>query len=182
MSDVFLKITGEVERSLALSFADLAGLDSASQVIDVSRLDAKRSGDAVTLAGLLALAGAKPSAQYLTLHSATDDFHASIPLDAVRERGILIYRSAGGAVASARQADLFASSFPILPPATLPKLMNARMLKIRRPYRTPPSQRGHDNRPLEEREHAELHRRQEEIQRQEQAAKHQAAAGELTDK
>ena len=65
------------------------------QILDVSRIDPKRKGDAVTLAGLLARVQPRPAAKYLTLHASTDDFHASIPLDAVRERAILIYRVDG---------------------------------------------------------------------------------------
>src|ERR1700682_5912259 len=95
MADSLLKIDGEVGRAIELSFADLAALAETHQVRDVSRLDPKRSGDAVTLDGLLSLAEAEPSAKYLTLHSSKDDFHASIPLDAVRPRAVLIYRLAG---------------------------------------------------------------------------------------
>ena len=90
-----LSIEGEVERPLVLSFDDLAALPAEVQVLDVRRLDPKDAGDAVKLAGLLTAAGVKPAAAWLTLHSSRDDFHASIPLAAVRERAILLYRLDG---------------------------------------------------------------------------------------
>src|SRR5438105_4450663 len=75
MSEILLKIDGEVERPLSLSFADLEAFDGQHQLADVSRLDPKRSGDAVRLAGLLDRAGVKQAAGYLTLHATADDFH-----------------------------------------------------------------------------------------------------------
>jgi len=160
MSDVLLKITGEVERPLALSFVDLAKLDAALQITDVSRLDPKRAGDAVTLAGLLNLVGVKPSAKWLTLHSATDDFHASIPLDAVRDKAILIYRLHGDSLPakSGGPFRFFIPNFAACHSAEVDECANVKFVD----HIEVSSQRGHDNRPLEDREHAELHRRQEE--------------------
>src|SRR5690349_3640501 len=91
-----LKIDGEVQRPATLSFEDLAALADDAQVPDVSRIDAKRKGGAVRLAGLLALVEPKTSARYLTLHASRDDFHASIPLESVREQAILIYQLGDG--------------------------------------------------------------------------------------
>lgn len=90
-----LKIDGEVDRPQRLSFADLEAVDQSQQIVDVSRLDPKRKGDAVTLAGLLDLAGVRSSATHLGLHGTLDNFHASIPLGPVADRGILIYRLDG---------------------------------------------------------------------------------------
>src|SRR5688500_13884314 len=95
MSDVLLKITGEVESPRELTFADLAAVDSRQQIVDVSQLAAGRKGDAVRLAGLLALARPKAGAKYLNLHAMTDNFHASIPLSAVTDKAIVIYRLDG---------------------------------------------------------------------------------------
>jgi DMSO/TMAO reductase YedYZ molybdopterin-dependent catalytic subunit len=161
MSDsTLLQIDGDVERTLALSFADLAAIDTRHQVADVSRLDAKRSGDAVRLAGLLELAGARPSARYITLHASSDDFHASIPLDAVRDRAILIYRleqeplpvKAGGPV------RFFIPDFAACHTHEVDECANVKFVdRIELS-----AARGLDNRPEEERAHAELHRRQTE--------------------
>jgi len=161
MSDsTLLQIDGDVERTLALSFADLAAIDARHQVADVSRLDPKRRGDAVRLAGLLELAGVRPSARYITLHASSDDFHASIPLDAVRDRAILIYRleqeplpaKAGGPV------RFFIPDFAACHTHEVDECANVKF--VDRIELSPT--RGRDNRPEEEREHAELHRRQAE--------------------
>lgn len=154
-----LKVDGEVERSLALSLADLAAIDAEYQVADVSRFDPKRRGDAVTLAGVLKLAGVRPSAKYITLHASSDDFHASVPLEAVRDRAVLIYRleaeslpvSAGGPV------RFFIPDSAACHSHEIDECANVKFVD-RIEFS---SERGFDNRPAEERAHAELHRRQE---------------------
>jgi DMSO/TMAO reductase YedYZ molybdopterin-dependent catalytic subunit len=90
-----LTITGEVQSPRSLNFADLAALPAEHQVPDVSRLVPGRKGDAVRLAGILALVHPKNSARWLGLHAARDDFHASIPLDAVSDKALVIYRLDG---------------------------------------------------------------------------------------
>ena len=88
-------ISGEVEKPTTLTFADLAAIPAEFQVVDVSRIVPARKGDAVKLAGILQLVRPKSTAKYLGLHAATDDFHASIPLDAVLDRALVIYRQGG---------------------------------------------------------------------------------------
>lgn len=153
-----LTIDGEVERPATLSFGDLAALDGAAQVPDVSRMDAKRQGDAVTLAGLLARVRPKASVKYLTLHSSSDDFHASIPLDAVRDTAILIYRldgqplpkSAGGPV------RFFIPNFTACHSSEIDECANVKFVdRIELS-----ANRGIDNRPHDAKEHAELHERE----------------------
>src|SRR5688572_17427399 len=84
--NILLRLTGEVAEPRQLTFADLAAIDSQFQIADVSTLAGGRKGTAVTLAGLLHVAGVKSSAKYLGLHAAADNFHASIPLDGVQEK------------------------------------------------------------------------------------------------
>lgn len=96
MNDSVLQVDGEVERPLRLTFADLAAFPQAEQVPDVSRFHPSRQGDGVTLEAILKRAVPKPRAGWLTLHAGADDFHASIPLAAVRAEGIVVYRLAGG--------------------------------------------------------------------------------------
>ncbi|MCA9161486.1 MAG: molybdopterin-dependent oxidoreductase [Planctomycetales bacterium] len=91
MNEPTLRIDGEVDGPCELTFADLATLDAAAQVADVSQYDPKRKGAAVRLSGLLKLVSAKSSAKYLGLHGTLDNFHASIPLAPVLDRGLLIY-------------------------------------------------------------------------------------------
>lgn len=88
-------IAGEVEKPLTITFADLAAIPAEHQVIDVSRLVPGRKGDAVKLAGILQLVRPKSAAKYLGLHASADDFHASIPLSAVVDRALVIYRLDG---------------------------------------------------------------------------------------
>lgn len=91
-----LTVTGLVGRPREFSAADLAALETAVQLRDVAAIDPQRKGTAVTLAGLLAAVAADPAAKYLTLHATADDFHASIPLETVRDRGLLIYQLNNG--------------------------------------------------------------------------------------
>lgn len=95
MSSAILTIDGEVERPLALSFDDLAAFSADDQVTDVSRLDAKRSGDAVTLNSLIARAAPAESATHVTLHASSDGFAASVPLADVLDQALIVYRLEG---------------------------------------------------------------------------------------
>jgi DMSO/TMAO reductase YedYZ molybdopterin-dependent catalytic subunit len=90
-----LTISGLAEQPRSLSFADLAAIPTEHQVIDVSRIIPGRKGDAVKLVGILALVQPKKTAKWLGLHAARDDFHASIPLDAVADKALVIYREDG---------------------------------------------------------------------------------------
>src|SRR3954449_2013486 len=89
---VLLRIDGAVERPLDLTFEDLGALPPEDQVADVSRFHPGRRGDGVTLEALLRRAQPDPEANYLTLHAGRDDFHVSIPLQAVRAEGLVVYR------------------------------------------------------------------------------------------
>jgi DMSO/TMAO reductase YedYZ molybdopterin-dependent catalytic subunit len=150
-----LRIDGEVDRPVTLSLADLAMIDARHQVADVSRLDPKRRGEAVTLTGLLVHVGVHPAAAYLTLHSAADDFHASIPLAAVRDLAVLIYRldgaplpaKAGGPVRFLIPDHAACHAADIDECANV-KFVDHIELSINR---------GRDNRPQDEQEHAKLH-------------------------
>ena len=158
MNDSLLRIDGDVERPLSLSFADLAAFDAPHLVADVSRLEPKRAGDAVRLAGILERAGVKPTAQYLTLHSSTDNFHASIPLAAVRELAIVIYRLGGQElpVKAGGPLRFFIPDFAACHTQEVDECANVKFVDRIELSR----ERGYDNRPSEEEEHAELHRRQ----------------------
>src|SRR5690349_7542489 len=90
-----LKIEGEVKHARQLQFEDFSEIAERHQVMDVSRIAPGRKGDAVKLAGILELVEPKAGAKYLGLHSSKDDFHASIPLSAVAERALVIYRLDG---------------------------------------------------------------------------------------
>ena len=107
MSDaILLVVDGAVERPLTLRFADLAALPAATQIPDVSRFHPRRQGDGVALEAILERAGVKAEANYLTLHADRDDFHVSVPLQAVRAEGIVVYHRGGEPLgADAGRAD-----------------------------------------------------------------------------
>ena len=158
MNTSLLTIDGEVDSPVTLSFEELAAFDAAQQVLDVSRIDPKRQGDAITLAGLLARVKPKAGAKYLTLHASRDDFHASIPLDTVREKAILIYRlggrplpeSAGGPV------RFYIPDFAACHTSEIDECANVKFVDRMEFSATP----GRDNRPHDAAEHAELHERE----------------------
>lgn len=86
-----LKIEGKVDRPLDLDFEDLKRMPD--QVEDVSTLVPKRAGAAVSLKNLLERASAQTGAQYLTVTSTDGEFAASVPLAAVVDSALVVYRS-----------------------------------------------------------------------------------------
>lgn len=58
--------------------------------VDVSRLDPRRSGTAVPLSAVLDLVEGLSEATHVTLHAA-DGFAASVPIELVRDRGLIVY-------------------------------------------------------------------------------------------
>ena len=157
---VILVVNGEVDRPAQLSLDDLAAIEANSQVADVSRLDPKRRGKAVTLAGLLAHVRVRPTAQYLTLHSASDDFHASVPLAAVRERGLLIYALDDGPLPAKAGGPVrfLIPDYAACHTDEVDECANVKFVD----HIELTAVRGRDNRPSDEEAHADLHRREEE--------------------
>lgn len=155
---VLLRIDGEVERPVELSFTDLEAVDAAHQVADVSQLVPGRKGDAVRLNGLLELALPKTEADYLTLHAEADDFHASVPLAAVRSQALLVYRLEGkplpvstGGPFRLLIPDAAACHTDEVDDCASVKFVDRIELCVGR---------GQDNRPADDESHEELHRRQ----------------------
>lgn len=93
---VVLRVDGAVESPADWSLEELRGLPEAHQVEDVTRFHAKRPGDGVALEAILERARPLPEADYLTLHAEKDDFHVSVPLQAVRAEGVVVYRHGDG--------------------------------------------------------------------------------------
>ncbi len=155
MSQILLRIDGEVSHPLALTFDDLAAIPAAQQVADVSRYHPKRQGDAVTLESLLTKAQPRPSASYLTVHATADDFHASVPLAEIRGEGLVVYRLAGGPLPVKNGGPI---RFLIRNPAAchtdeLDDCANVKFVdRIELTIG-----KGRDNRPHDDAEHAKLH-------------------------
>jgi len=158
MSDTLLRIDGEVGRELALSFDDLAAFDESVQVRDVSRFHPDRPGDGVTLNGLLAAVEPTSAATYLTLHASADDFAASVPLEAVRAEGIVVYCLEGQPLPVERGGPV---RFLIRDPAAchtdeLDDCANVKFIDRIELC----AGRGRDTRPDDDEEHEALHRDQ----------------------
>ena len=148
-------ISGLVDAPRSITFADLAAIPSEHQVVDVSRLVPGRKGDAVELAGILKLVRPTRDAQWLGLHAARDDFHASIPLSAVLDKALVIYRldgqplpeKAGGPV------RFFIPDFAACHTQEIDECANVKF--VDRLELT--AAKGFDNRPHDGDEHAALH-------------------------
>lgn len=89
-----VRIEGAVANACELEFADFTALEE--QVPDVSVLVPGRSGGAVRLRAVLAVAGLADDATHLTVEAADDSFSACVPLDAVLDTALLIYREGDG--------------------------------------------------------------------------------------
>jgi DMSO/TMAO reductase YedYZ molybdopterin-dependent catalytic subunit len=150
-----LQITGRVALPRELTFADLAAIGGEDQVIDVSRIVPGRKGDAVRLAGLLKLVEPAADAKYLGLHASCDDFHASIPLAAVADRGLLIYRVDGRPLTEQAGGPFrfFIPDFAACHTDEIDECANVKY--VERIELT--TNKGHDNRPHDGEEHAALH-------------------------
>ena len=90
MTDI-LRLDGDVRSPCQLDRGDLRQAHESAQVADIGQVVPGRQGRALTLVGLMRLVGVNDSARFLGLHASRDDFHASIPLDAVKERGYLVF-------------------------------------------------------------------------------------------
>jgi DMSO/TMAO reductase YedYZ molybdopterin-dependent catalytic subunit len=157
-SPILLRFEGAVERAIGVSFEDLRGMPEEFQVADVSRFQPSRKGDAVTLSSLLELAGPDPRATHVTLHADRDDFHVSIPLDAIREQGLVVYKvgerpfeiEEGGPIRLIIR-DPSACHKGELDECANVKYLSRVELTLRR---------GRDTRPVDDAEHQALHDRQ----------------------
>lgn len=153
-----LIVSGEVVQPRQLQFADLAAIADEHQVPDVSRIVPERKGDAVRFAGILGLVQPKPAAKYLSLHSSTDDFHASIPLAAVADKALVIYRLDGQPLPAKAGGPIrfFIPDFAACHTHEIDECANVKF--VDRIELT--AEKGLDNRPHDGVEHEELHRRQ----------------------
>ncbi|HEY2155140.1 MAG TPA: molybdopterin-dependent oxidoreductase [Isosphaeraceae bacterium] len=150
-----LVVDGAVENCLRLGYDELAALPADDQIPDVSDHHPGRKGSAVDLRALLRRSVPKPEARFVTLHADRDDFHVSIPLDAIRERGMIVYRLGDGPVDPSQGGPI---RFLIRDPASchtaeLDDCANVKYLsRIELSVR-----KGRDTRPDDDAQHAALH-------------------------
>jgi len=96
MTEPVLTIDGATEHPAILNRADLALMPPESLVPDVGVLEPRRAGAvAVRLSGLLDRVVPHAEATHVTLHATADGFAASIPLDAVRDSGLVLFEQDG---------------------------------------------------------------------------------------
>jgi DMSO/TMAO reductase YedYZ molybdopterin-dependent catalytic subunit len=156
--DVALVIDGLVDRPLRLTLDDLDDLPGPAQVADVSRFHPKRRGDGVTLAAILERAGVRPEANYATLHADRDDFHVSVPLEPLRDQGVVVYRLGDGrlGIEDGGPIRFLVRDPTVCHTGELDECANVKYLsRIELTTR-----RGRDTRPTTEAEHEALHRAQ----------------------
>jgi DMSO/TMAO reductase YedYZ molybdopterin-dependent catalytic subunit len=154
-----LVVDGAVEQPTTFGFEDLELLPASSRIDDVSRFHAKRRGDGVALDALLERVRPLPEANYLTLHAAHDDFHVSVPLQAVRAEGVVVYKigserldpSEGGPIRFLIR-DPTACHTSELDDCANVKHLSRIELSVKR---------GRDTRPKDDAAHAALHERQQ---------------------
>jgi len=155
MTNPILKITGQIVAPVELDFAALAAISAEYQINDVSRLVPSRKGDAITLRGLLAIAQPQSDVRYLTLHASADSFHASIPLEKIVEKAFLIYRLDGQPL-TAKAGGPFRFFIPdhlACHAAEIDECANVKFVD----HLELTVERGFDNRPHDDAEHAKLH-------------------------
>jgi DMSO/TMAO reductase YedYZ molybdopterin-dependent catalytic subunit len=92
-----LVIQGMTGEPFSFAFDDLKYMPDVAQVRDISRLDARRSGSAVPLWAILP-DDERRGAKWITLVAEKGRFCASLPLDDVLERGLVIYAENGRAL------------------------------------------------------------------------------------
>jgi DMSO/TMAO reductase YedYZ molybdopterin-dependent catalytic subunit len=159
-SNPTLRISGLVQTELQLTAKQLAiDVDAAFQVADIAALLPKRTGAAVQLQGLLELCKPSPEATHIGLHGSLDDFHASIPLAAVCDRGLIVHHLEG-AILSVDQGGPFRFFIPDHAACQMDEIDECANVKFLDHIEFTAG-KGHDNRPQDEQQHTALHAEQD---------------------
>jgi len=150
-----LKISGQVTNPLALTAQQLEALPEQHQIPCISALLPNRTGAAVTLLGIIELCQPTPEATHLGLHGTLDDFHASIPLSAVRNRGLVVHHVEGAQLETAAGGPFrfFIPDHAACQMDEIDECANVKFLD----HIEFTAGKGHDNRPEDDEQHAALH-------------------------
>ncbi len=130
----------------------LAALPSADQVPDVGVLIRGRKGRGVRLSALLAHARPTADARWLNIASSDPAFAVSVPQDEVRDAGVVVYELDGAPLAPTKGGP-----FRLLVPGHPDECVNVKQLAALELSARP----GRDTRPVDDAEHAALHRKNE---------------------
>jgi 2-dehydropantoate 2-reductase len=136
--------------ALSLDACDLAAFPAADQVPDVGALVPGRTGRGVRLAALLARARPSAEARWLSAASQDPAFAVSVPLEEVREQGIVVYEQDGAPLAPEKGGP-----FRLLVRGHPDECVNVKQLARLELA----AARGRDTRPADDAEHAALHRK-----------------------
>ena len=148
-----LEVGGLVGAPLTYDFAGLAALPG--QITDVSELAEGREGAAVRLTTLIERSEPDSGATFITLF-AEGDYSASVPLAAVIDQAILIYRLGDGPLPVA-QGGPIRFLIPDVAACETAEVDSCANVKFLRRIELG-SERGRDSRPRTRASHAELHR------------------------
>ncbi len=157
-SPVLLQVDGDVTGTKAFTWEDLVAIDAQWQISDVNQIDGTKAGGAVWIRGILDKVKAHPESKYITLHSVRDDFHASLPLEAVLDRGMFIYRKKNQPlpVAAGGPIRFFIPDHTACHSGEVDECANVKYVD-----RIEFSQKkGFDNRPLDDDAHEALHQQE----------------------
>lgn len=142
-----LELGGLCSKPLSLTHADLARLPAEAQVPDVSKVDRNRSGRAVRLSALRALASEHPGAAFLDIQSSDPAFAVSVPIGDVRD-AVIVYELDGKPLGPWKGGP-----FRFLVPGHGDECVNVKQLA----RLALSAARGRDTRPADDAEHARLH-------------------------
>ncbi len=153
-----LRVTGLIARELSLNYEDFSKVSPEHMINDIAAVMPGRNGQAITLQGLISLCQPSQEAQFLGLHGSLDDFHASIPLSAVLQGGLIQYAKDGQAldVKSGGPYRFLIIDHAACNTDDIDECANVKFLDHIEFTR----ERGFDNRPEDEDEHAALHARE----------------------
>jgi len=149
-----ISVEGAVREKTTLGYEDLRSLPG--QVADVATIVSGRSGTAVRLASVLDASGVDAAATYLTVESDDESFAASVPIEALRDAGI-VYSMDGGPMPREKGGP-----FRLLIPdaarcggAEVDKCANVKNVGVLRLD----VGHGHDTRPSTKAEHVAMHKK-----------------------
>lgn len=149
---VQLEVAGQVRRSAAYDFEALAALPE--QIVDVSAVAPGRSGGAVHLSTILRAASPASDARFITIE-AEEGYSACVPLDAVADHAIILYKQGNGPIPSEQGGPL---RFLIPDVAACKTAEVDACANVKRLSRIVLSaERGKDTRPMTKRQHEQLH-------------------------
>ena len=148
-----LEVGGLVGAPRSYDFAALAALPD--QIADVSELADGREGTAVPLATLIERSRPAADAAFITLF-AEGDYSASVPLQAVVDQAILIYKLGDGPLPAA-QGGPIRFLIPDVAACQTAEVDSCANVKFLRRIELG-SERGRDSRPQTKAAHAGLHR------------------------